>query len=169
MYKYLQVGKIVNTFGLKGEVKVIPLTDEVDRFSELEYVFLEDNLSTKLTIERYRVKDNIVIIKFKEISSIDEAQKLKNRYIVIERERAKKLPKDTYFICDIIGLEVYDLGGRKLGRIKDVLKTGSNDVYICDSYIGKKDILIPALKDIVKEVNIEGGYMKIKVVEGLLD
>lgn len=88
---------------------------------------------------------------------------------MIERERAKKLPKDTYFICDIIGLEVYDLDGRKLGRIKDVLKTGSNDVYICDSYIGKKDILIPALKEIVKEVNIEEGYMKIKVVEGLLD
>ncbi|ADQ46564.1 16S rRNA processing protein RimM [Caldicellulosiruptor kronotskyensis 2002] len=169
MYKYLQVGKIVNTFGLKGEVKVIPLTDEVDRFSELEYVLLEDNLSTKLTIERYRVKDNVVIIKFKEISCIDEAQKLKNKYIVIERERAKKLPKDAYFICDIIGLEVYDLDGRKLGRIKDVLKTGSNDVYICDSYIGKKDILIPALKEIVKEVNIEEGYMKIKVVEGLLD
>lgn len=77
MYKYLQVGKIVNTFGLKGEVKVIPLTDSPDRFSELNYVLLEDNLSQKLTIERYRVKDNIVIMKFREISSIDEALKLK--------------------------------------------------------------------------------------------
>ncbi|ABP67737.1 ribosome maturation factor RimM [Caldicellulosiruptor changbaiensis] len=169
MYKYLQVGKIVNTFGLKGEVKVIPLTDSPDRFSELNYVLLEDNLSQKLTIERYRVKDNIVIMKFREISSIDEALKLKNRFLVIERERAKKLPEDTYFICDIIGLEVYDLDGRKLGKVKDVLQTGSNDVYICQSYIGKKDLLIPALKDIVKEVNIEQGYMKIKVIEGLLD
>ncbi|WAM34726.1 ribosome maturation factor RimM [Caldicellulosiruptor morganii] len=169
MYRYLQVGKIVNTFGLKGEVKVIPLTDSPERFSELEYVLLEDNLSQRLTIERYRVKDNIVIMKFKEISSIDDAQKLKNRFLVIERERAKKLPEDTYFICDIIGLEVCDLDGRKLGRIKDVLQTGSNDVYICQSYIGKKDLLIPALKDIVKEVNIEQGYMKIKVIEGLLD
>jgi len=159
----------VNTFGLKGEVKVIPLTDSPDRFSELNYVLLEDNLSQKLTIERYRVKDNIVIMKFREISSIDEALKLKNRFLVIERERAKKLPEDTYFICDIIGLEVYDLDGRKLGKVKDVLQTGSNDVYICQSYIGKKDLLIPALKDIVKEVNIEQGYMKIKVIEGLLD
>lgn len=169
MYKYLQVGKIVNTFGLKGEVKVIPLTDSPDRFSELDYVLLEDNLTQKLTIERYRIKDNIVIMKFKEISSIDEAQKLKNRFLVIERERAKKLPESTYFICDIIGLEVYDLDGRKLGKVKDVLQTGSNDVYVCKSYIGKKDLLIPALKDIVKEVNIEQGYMKIKVIEGLLD
>lgn len=88
---------------------------------------------------------------------------------MIERERVKKLLEDIYFICDIIGFEVYDLDGRKLGRIKDVLKMGSNDVYICDSYIGKKDILIFVLKDIVKEVNIEEGYMKIKVVEGLLD
>lgn len=137
MYRYLQVGKIVNTFGLKGEVKVIPLTDSPERFSELEYVLLEDNLSQRLTIERYRVKDNIVIMKFKEISSIDDAQKLKNRFLVIERERAKKLPEDTYFICDIIGLEVCDLDGRKLGRIKDVLQTGSNDVYICQSYSKK--------------------------------
>lgn len=169
MYRYLQVGKIVNTFGLKGEVKVIPLTDSPDRFSELDYVLLEDNLTQKLTIEKYRVKDNIVIMKFKEISTIDEAQKLKNRFLVIERERAKKLPEDTYFICDIIGLEVYDLEGRKLGKVKDVLQTGSNDVYICESYIGKKDLLIPALKDIVKEVNIEQGYMKIRVIEGLLE
>jgi len=97
MYKYLQVGKIVNTFGLKGEVKVIPLTDEVDRFSELEYVLLEDNLSTKLTIERYRVKDNIVIIKFKEISSIDEAQKLKKQVYSDRKRKSQKTAKGHLF------------------------------------------------------------------------
>lgn len=169
MFKYLQVGKIVNTFGLKGEVKLIPLTDDVERFSKLEYVLLEDDLSIKLTIERFRIQNNVVIMKFKEVNTIDEAQKLKNRFIVIERERAKKLPEGAYFICDIIGLEVYDLEGKKLGKVKEVLKTGSNDVYICESYIGNKDILIPALKDVVKEINIKDGYMKIKPIEGLLD
>jgi len=169
MYKYLQVGKIVNTFGLKGELKVIPLTDDIKRFSELDYVLVEDDLSIKLKIETFRVQNSTIIVKFKGINTIDDAKKLKNRFIVIERERAKKLPDGAYFICDIIGLEVYDIKGKKLGKVKDVLKTGSNDVYICQSYIGNKDILIPALKEVVKEIDIENGYMRIKPIEGLLD
>ncbi|MEZ0536183.1 ribosome maturation factor RimM [Caldicellulosiruptoraceae bacterium PP1] len=167
MYKYLQVGKIVNTFGLKGEVKIIPLTDEIDRFGQIDYVLLEDDLSTKLSIQSFRQQGNIVIVKFNEINTIDDAQKLKNRYLVVEREKAKKLPENTFFICEIIGLKVYELNGRYLGNITDVIQTGSNDVYVINGE--KKEILIPALKNIVSEVNIEEGYMKIKLIEGLID
>lgn len=170
MYNYLQVGRIINTFGIKGELKIIPLTDSVERFSQLDYVFIEDEkMDKKLTIQKFRVHKNILIIKFREINTIEEAEKYKNKYIVIERDRANKLPEGSYFICDIIGLDVYSNDDNFLGKIKDVIKTGSNDVYVCYNKENGKEVLIPAIKQIVKEVNIDKGYMKIEPIEGLIE
>ncbi|MDP4180511.1 MAG: ribosome maturation factor RimM [Bacillota bacterium] len=168
MNDFLQVGKIVNTHGVKGELKVIPLTDDPTRFDDLEDVFVGTDTSMNIVnIESVKYFKNTVIIKFKEVLDMNDALKLKDQYIYIDRKNAVKLPKDTYFICDLIGLEVFEDGNR-IGEIKDIIQTGSNDVYIVKDE-ENKEILIPALKTVVKAVSIENKRMEVSLPEGLLD
>ncbi len=168
MIQYLQVGKIVNTHGVKGEVKVIPLTDNPQRFDELKKVLVgNENDKKTLNIESVKYLKNAVIVKFKESSKMEEAEKLKELYIYVDRDNAVKLPEDTFFICDLIGIEVFETDGSCLGVIEDIIATGSNDVYIVKS--DDKEILIPALKSVVKEVSITDKKMVVTLPEGLLD
>lgn len=169
MNEYLQVGKIVNTHGIKGEVKVIPLTDDPRRYDELKEVFVgTDNKKDIFNIENVKYLKNTVIIKFKESVDMNYAEKLKEMFIYVDRKNAVKLPEGRYFICDLIDLEVFELDGNKLGVLKDVIKTGSNDVYVVKT-AENKEILIPALKSVIKEVSIEDRIMKVELPEGLLD
>lgn len=167
--KQIEVGKIINTHGIRGEVKVLPLTDDPMRYEELDWVYIQmDGGTKKLFIKNIRYQKNNIIIKFDGIDSMNDAEKIKNKMLLIDRDRAVPLPKDTYFICDLIGLEVRTHTGDVLGNITDVFKTGSNDVYVVKNPDGK-DILIPAIKDVVVEVNIDDNYMVIKPLEGLID
>ena len=169
MSEYLQVGKIVNTHGIKGEVKVVPLTDDPRRFEELNEVFVgTDNKKEVFNIESIKYSKNTVIIKFKESSDMNYAEKLKEMFIYVDRKKAVKLPEGRYFICDLIGMEVSELDGNKLGVLVDVLQTGSNDVYVVKND-ENKEILIPALKSVLKEVSVENKTMKVELPEGLLD
>ncbi|MBE6055020.1 MAG: 16S rRNA processing protein RimM [Clostridium sartagoforme] len=158
MKDILRVGKIVNTHGLKGEVKVIPLTDDPKRYNELDFVII-DGVERKIQGCKYQ-KDR-VIVKIEGINTIEEAEKYKNKYMEIPREYAVPLEEDTYYIADIIGCSVYDTDGKSLGEVYDVIQTKNNDVY----WIRKpKELLIPVLLDIVTDINIESKRITIKPV-----
>lgn len=163
----IKVGQILTTHGHKGEVKVFPLTDNSERFKALEYVYLEmPEGNKKVHLENVRGYKNFVILKFKEITDMSLAEMLRGLYIIIEEKQLVDLPENHYFIFQIIGLEVYE-NGTYLGKIIDVIETGSNDVYIVKNQ--EKEILIPALKSIVKEINLENKKMIVVLPEGLAD
>jgi 16S rRNA processing protein RimM len=169
MIKYLEVGRIVNTHGVKGEVKVIPLTDNPKRFLNLKWVFIDKNMVLeKYNIEKVKFYKGMVLIKFKGINDMTDAEALKGMFLKVDRENAVRLPDDSFFICDIVGCEVFEEDGSRLGTLKDVLKTGSNDVYVILRENGK-EIYLPALKSVVKSVSISNKKMIVSVPEGLLD
>ena len=156
MKDYLEIGQIVNTYGIKGFVKVVPFTDDITRFEKLKSVYIDIKGNLKeFTIEEVKYSKNMVLIKFKEIPDINEAERYRNYYIKISREDAIKLPKDTYFIADLIGLEVYVKETNKLlGKVDDIFSTGSNDVYVIKDELGKQ-ILLPGTKEVIKQIDIE--------------
>ncbi|MFU0823902.1 ribosome maturation factor RimM [Clostridium sp.] len=159
MEQFLTVGKIINTHGIKGEIKVLPATDDVRRFENLKEAYIDNNL---IQIEGYKFQPGKVILKIEGINSIDEAKKLKNKYIKIQREQAVKLPEDAYYEADIIGCIVYDENGEELGTIDEIIYTGSNEVYWIK---GNKELLIPAIKDIIVKVDIENKKIIIRPVD----
>lgn len=169
MLEYLIVGQLINTHGVKGELKATSQTDDPQRFKKLKWVYIDKNgIMEKYDINGVKFFKQFVIIKFQGVDSIEEAEKLKGFYIKVDRANAVKLPENSFFISDIIGLKVYDENNQLLGELKDVIQTGSNDVYVVrDS--DSKEILIPALKSVVKEVSIEEGKISVILPKGLLD
>jgi len=164
---YLSVGRIVNTHGVKGEVRVIPLTSDISRFDYLLYAFVMlDGKRKELRVTDVRYHKSFVLIKFNGIDTMDEAEKLKGCDLCVDRRNARPLEEDEYFICDLIGLEVFE-GDQLLGKLTEVLETGSNDVYVVKQK--GKEILIPALKSVVLDVDLENKKMQVKLPEGLLD
>ncbi len=166
--EFITIGKVVSTQGNKGEVNILPLTNSTDRFKNLVTVFLRNNKSqTTLNIEKIRIKENTVVLKFKNIESIEEAKIIVGSFLEVERKNAVKLPKNTYFIFEIIGLEVYTENNIFLGKVENVISTGSNDVYIVKGK-NKKELFIPSIREVVKNVNLEKKRIKIKMVDGLI-
>jgi len=169
MQEYLEIGKIVNTHGIKGEVKVIPLTDDPQRFSDMKWVFIDSGLKKdKYNIEEVKYFKGNVLLKFKEVKDMDTAEKLKNKYLLVDRQNALKLPEHSFFICDLIDCKVFDMEEKQLGILKNVIKTGSNDVYVVYDE-NNKELLIPALKSVVKEISVEDKIIKVLLPKGLVD
>lgn len=167
MLEYLSIGQIINIHGFRGEVKVYPLTNDMSRFSKLKEVFIDENDQlVKYEVQSVKFLSNTVVLKLKGVDTEEAANKLRNFYIKVDRKAAVKLPKHTYFICDLIDLEVYDEKGMLLGTVRDVLQTGSNDVYVVQN--SGKDILIPALKEVVKEVDLWNKKIIVELPEGLI-
>lgn len=169
MEELLQVGAITNTHGVRGEVKVFPTTDDVNRFKKLKHVILDTGKERlELTITQVKFFKNLVILKFKDFDNINDVEKWKGRPLYVTRENAVKCEEDEYFIADLIGLKVTADDGEELGEISDVLSTGANDVYVI-AKPGSRDLLLPAIKDCILEVNMEERFMKVHVLEGLRD
>ena len=168
MDNYLEIGKIVNSYGLKGFIKVLPLTDNIKRYELLKTIFIDyrNNLET-FDIEEVKYHKNFVLLKLKGIDDINQVEKYKESYIKIDRKDGVKLPKDAYYIVDLIGLNVETIEGEYLGKIDDIIPTGSNDVYVVKNELGKQ-ILIPAIKSVVKEIDIENKKVKVHLIEGLV-
>ena len=166
MKEYIKVGKIVNTHGVKGWVKCLPLTDDEERFRELEYVYTEkDNARRKIMDVWYR--KGLVYIQLENINDMNTAESFKDTFISILEDQLRELPQDSYYVFDLEGMEVYSAEGEYLGKIDVVYQTGANDVY---EVVNKdKSFLIPAVKDVIKEVNLEENKMVINVIEGLLE
>lgn len=168
MEEMLQIGVITSTHGVHGEVKVFPTTDDSARFKKLKTVLL-DTGKELLTLEVLGVKffKQYVILKFREIDNINEIEKYKRCPLLVKREDAVPLEKDEYFIADMLGMGVVTEKGEEFGTLKDVISTGANDVYVVASR-EHGDVLIPAIKECILEVDIENQKMKVHLLEGLI-
>lgn len=162
--EYLEAGKIVNTHGIKGEVKIMPYTDVPELLCEFDRLFLNKQ---EIFIERSRVAKNMVIAKFEGVDTPEQAEKLRNKILYMHRDDFE-LDDDTYFIQDLIGIEVKDAEtGVIYGKIVDVMQTGANDVYVIKG--SDREYLVPAIADVVVSTDIDKNEMTIKVLDGLFD
>lgn len=158
----IKIGKIVNTKGLKGELKIYPYTDYPERFEEFNHIFIDDNeyIIEKVTYS----KNNMSVIKLKGINTVEEALKMKDKFVSINRSEFRILDENEYFLIDLIGLNVFN-NNEKIGVLTDVLTDRAQDIYIVKT--DEREIMIPAVKKYIEEVNIGEGYIVVKSIEGL--
>ncbi len=169
MENLLQVGIISSTHGIKGEVKVFPTTDDVSRFKMLKEVLLDTGREKiTLNIESVRFFKQFAIIKFKGYDNINDIELYKGKSLFVTRENAVTLEEDEYFIADLIGICVVSDDESLQGKLRDVIETGANDVYIIDLEDGR-ELLLPAIKECVLQIDLDENIMKIHVLDGLLD
>ena len=168
MDNLLQVGAILDTHGLRGEVKVFPTTDDPSRYDDLKEVELltKEGKYLHLEVERVRYFKNLVIVKFKKYDNINDIEQYKKCNLYVTRENAVELEEDEYFVADLIGLTAKSDEGETLGTITDVLTTGANDVYVIKSAAGE-ELLVPAIHECVQEVCIAEGFMTLHLLPGL--
>jgi 16S rRNA processing protein RimM len=165
----LEIGKIVNTHGLRGEVKVVVWMDYPEDFEEIKTVYLKTRKELKqLTVKNVKYQKNNLIVKFSEFNDINEVEQYKNCTLYADRDELGELPEGTHYIVDLIGLDVVDEDGAKIGVIADVFNTGASDIYDVKRE-GKKNLLLPVIDDVVKEIDIEGGKITVHILEGLDD
>ena len=162
----IEVGQIVNTHGVRGEVKINSWVDDLYEFEDFEnYYYKKNGEYIKLTPEKLRFHKNCAIIKFAEIKDMNEAEACKG--IILYTEKSEDLPDDVYYVQDLIGVKVF-AEDEEIGEIFDVLKTGANDVY-CIKTLDKKTAYIPAVKEFIVNVDVDGGRMDINLIDGILD
>lgn len=165
----LKVGVVTSVHGIKGEVKVFPTTDDSRRFKKLKQVYLDTGKEMlPLEIEGVKFFKQMVILKFKGFENPDDVMKFRQKELWIDRKDAVRLSKDEYFIADLIDMEVCDEEGKLIGTLKDVISTGANDVYAVETPEGK-EVLFPAIRQCILDVDTEARKMTVHVMEGLLD
>lgn len=152
----IEVGKYVNTFGIKGEIKIFPYVEYLDK---LNYIYLDNK---KMEIKKLRFKKNVAIVKLKGIDDINEIEPLKGKIVTIDESDKPELPEGTYYNEDLIGMEVYTDDEKYLGKLDDVFNTGANDIY----QVG--DILLPVIDDVVKKIDIKNNKIIVHIIKGLL-
>jgi 16S rRNA processing protein RimM len=151
---YYRIGLMLRPHGIRGEVKLLPLTDDVNRFRELSdaYIEVQEGCYRKAVVRGAKiVPGDSVIVSIEGVNTMDEAESLRNRYLCVDREHAVALPEDTYFVSDLIGCKVFSSIGEELGTLSDVYETNANDVYVVT---GKRKLSVPALKKLLSEVDI---------------
>ena len=168
MEDLLQVGAITQTHGIRGEVKVFPLTDDVGRFKKGISLILDLGRSRlDLEVETVKFFKQFVILKFKGIDNINDIERYKRCPLLVERKDAVELEEDEYFIADMIGIEVVTEDDKPFGTLKDVMETGANDVYVIDTD-EHGEVLVPAIRECIMDVDIENQKMKIHLMDGLI-
>ena len=154
---------------MKGEVKVFPTTDDANRFKKLKQVYVDlGREKVELEVAGCRFFKNLVIVKFKGIDDINDIEKYKGKDLLVSRENAVPLEEGEYYIADLIDLKVINEDNEEIGVLYDVMQTGANDVYVINMTNGK-ELLLPAIDDCVLDINLEAGYIKIHILDGLLD
>ena len=152
----------------KGEIKVTPFTNDITRFDDLKEVYVKSKKESKLyKVEGVRYHKNMVLIKLEGINTPEQADLLRNAYLEVDREHAVPLEEGTYYIVDLIGLEVYTEEGKLLGKVDDIYNTGANDIYVIKDELGKQ-VLLPGIKDVIKNVDLEGGKITVHLIPGLI-
>lgn len=166
MYEYFVIGKIVNVHGIRGEVRVIPTTDDIERFNLLKEVniYIKDRFII-YEIENIRYHKQFVLLKLKGVDNMTDAEKLKNAKIKIEKKFAISCEDNEYYIGDLYGIDVFTDELEYLGVLSDIIFTGANDVYLIKN--NKDEILIPAIKQCILDVNVKEKVMKVHLLEGL--
>lgn len=169
--KRFVIGRLGKPRGLKGELRVFPLTDDVERFRDLKFCYLEDeqeNIKQKLEIDKSNIVHSQVFLTFKGINNREAADLLKNHYLSVERSEAIELSQDTYFIADMIGCEVHEESKGYLGKVFQIDKNASTDVVVVKKP-KEKDLLYPNLKSIVKNVDLIGRRIDVELPNGLYE
>ena len=151
MHNQIVIGKIVAPHGVRGDIRILPLTEKPEQFLDLEYLLLHDG--RKLTVKHARFHKRMVLVTTEEIKSMNEAEFLRDQEVLIKAEDLPELEEGQFYVADLVGLPVFDEEGKQIGTFKDSLSTGSNDVYVI-AVPGQKDYLLPALKKYVKEINL---------------
>lgn len=169
MEKYFRVGVIANTHGIRGEVKVYPTTDDINRFKKLKKCILDTGKEyIDLNVESVKFFKNMVILKFKEYNNINDTECYKGKDILVSRDNAVKLEKGEYYIADILGAKVILEDGSEFGVLEDVMQTGANDVYVVKT-LDNKEVLLPKIDECVKKLDIENKIVTVHIMKGLLD
>lgn len=168
MQDILRVGAVTTTHGIAGEVKVFPTTDDPKRFKKLKSVLLDTGHGMQeLEIVQVKFFKNLVILKFKDYNKIEDVMAFKGKDLYVTRDKAVKLGENENFIADLIGMKVYEEDGNLLGTLTDVLQTGANDVYAVEMTDGR-EVLIPAIRQCILDVNVDEAKMIVHLLEGLL-
>ena len=168
MTKYLEIGQIVNTFGIKGMVKVKPFTDNIERFSNLEKIYIKNKSGqTEYKIQEVKYHKNMVLIKFEGIENPEQADLLRNSYLIVDRETEEPLEAGRYYIVDMIGLDVFTDDNEYLGKLEDIYNTGSNDIYVVRNELGKQ-VLLPAIEDVIKNIDMDNKKVIVHLIPGLV-
>ncbi len=165
--EYIVIGKVLKPQGVRGEVKILPLTDFPGRFAAMDRVTLDlgGRFETRL-VEKVSSHGRFITMKLAGINDMNTALTIKNALLKVTREELVPLPEGEYYVFDLIGLDVYTTAGRHLGQVKDVLQTGANDVYVVENDT-LRQLLIPALKQVVMSINTESGRMMVELPAGL--
>ena len=162
------MGIITSPHGVRGEVKVYPTTDDVRRFKRLKEIILDTGKERlNLEIESVKFVKQFAVLKFKGYDNINDVEKFRQKSLLVARENAVRLKRDEYFIADLMGLKVLDEEEQEIGVLRQVIETGANDVYVIDMKDGR-ELLLSAIKQCVLEVDVEAGFIKIHILEGLL-
>ena len=168
MTKYLEIGQIVNTFGIKGMVKIKSFTDDINRFDKLEKVYIKNKDGKKeYQIQEVKYHKNMVLMKLEGIDTLEQADILRQSYLLVNREDEEPLEEGVYYIVDLIGLEVYTDENVFLGNVDDIFNTGSNDIYVVKDGKGKQ-ILLPGIPEVLKNVDLENGKITVHLIPGLM-
>lgn len=160
MKEFLDCGEIVNTHGIHGEVRIVPWADSPDFICRFSTLYVDGNARN---VRSSRVHKGSVITALEGVDTVEQAMALKGKTVQIRREDAK-LPDGTFFLADIIGLDVVDEAGNKLGILREVLSPSRQQVYVV---AGEREIMVPAVPEFVLETNIEGGYIKVRLIDGM--
>lgn len=169
MDDYLRVGVISSTHGLKGEVKVFPTTDDLERFRSLKHCVLDTGKEyLELEVEGVKFFKKFAILKFQGIDQIEQAEKYKGKDLLVTREHAVELKEGEFFIADLLGFEVAEEDGALVGKLTNILQTGANDVFEVTTPEGK-ELLLPYIEDCVKKIDEEQKKITVYLMPGLVD
>ena len=168
MTKYLEIGQIVNTFGIKGMVKIKPFTDDINRFDRLKKIYISNkNGKKEYQIQEVKYHKNMVLMKLEGVDTPEQADLLRQSYLLIDRADEEPLEEGVYYIVDLLGLEVYTDDNKLLGKVDDIFNTGSNDIYVVKDEMGKQ-ILLPGIPDVLTNVDLEKGRITVHLMPGLI-
>ena len=168
MTKYLEIGQIVNTFGIKGMVKIKPFTDEINRFDRLKKIYISNkNGKKEYQIQKVKYHKNMVLMKLEGVDTPEQADLLRQSYLLVDRADEEPLEEGVYYIVDLLGLEVYTDDNKLLGKVDDIFNTGSNDIYVVKDEMGKQ-ILLPGIPEVLKNVDLEKGRITVHLIPGLI-
>lgn len=168
MTKYLEIGQIVNTFGIKGMVKIKPFTDDINRFDRLKKIYISNkNGKKEYQIQGVKYHKNMVLMKLEGVDTPEQADLLRQSYLLVDRADEEPLEEGVYYIVDLLGLEVYTDDNKLLGKVDDIFNTGSNDIYVVKDEMGKQ-ILLPGIPEVLKNVDLEKGKITVHLIPGLI-
>lgn len=162
---YTIIGQIINTHGIRGQLKIYPITSDIERFRSLKRVFIGES-KVECNVSSVMIKKGLVIIALKEYSNINEVTSFVKSYLFVSDEDRVVLPKDNYFIHDLVGCKIIDAKEGFVGELVDVIQGAANDVYVVKN--GDAEILIPAVKEFIKNVDVLSKEIHVELIEGMI-